>query len=76
MGVSCLNLSLKTNASISQINITTTQIIDIIQKYGTKKSHWCDDITVTMLQLCPTEVAVPLQLIFQKCVLRWLNTNY
>ena len=59
----------KTNASISQINITTTQIIDIIQKYSTKKSHDCDDIPVTMLQLCPTEVAVPLRLIFQKCVL-------
>ena len=59
----------KTNASISQINITTTQIIDIIQKYNTKKSHDCDDISVTMLQLCPTEVAVPLRLIFQKCVL-------
>ena len=59
----------KTNASISQINITTTQIIDIIQKYSTKKSHGCDDISVTMLQLCPTEVAVPLRLIFQKCVL-------
>ena len=48
----------KTNASISQINITTTQIIDIIQKCSTKKSHGCDDISVTMLQL-----------IFQKCVL-------
>ena len=59
----------KTNASISQINITTNQIIDIIQKHSTKKSHGCDDISVTMLQLCPTEVAVPLQFIFQKCVL-------
>ena len=59
----------KTNASISQINITTNQIIDIIQKHSTKKSHGCVDISVTMLQLCPTQVAVPLQLIFQKCVL-------
>ena len=59
----------QTNAAMSQINITTTQIIDIIQKYSTKKLHGCDDISVTMLQLCPTKVAVPLQLIFQKCVL-------
>ena len=62
----------KTNASISQINITTNQIIyiiQIIQKHSAKKSRGCDDISVAMLQLCPTEVAVPLQLIFQKCVL-------
>ena len=59
----------RTNASISQIIISNNQIIDIIQKYGTKKSHGCDDISVAMLQICASEVVVPLSLIFHKCLL-------
>ena len=66
----------KTNASISQINITTNQIFDIIQKHSTKKSHGCDDISVTMLQLCPTEIAVPLPLIFQKMRFNWRISRF
>ena len=56
------------NASLSHINITTVQIVDIIQKYSRNKAHGCDEISVAMLQLCATEVASPLSLIFQKCV--------
>ena len=59
----------QTNASISQISISTNQIIDIIQKYSTKKSHGCDDISVAMLQLCASKVALPLSLIFKECLL-------
>ena len=59
----------KTNASISYININVDQIVDIIQKYSSKKAHGCDDVSVAMLQLCASEVAIPLTLIFQKCII-------
>ena len=69
MVVSCLILSLEQiNVSISHINVNTDQIVDIIQKYSTKKAHGCDEISVAMLQLCAIEVALPLSLIFQKCL--------
>ena len=54
------------NASL--INITTDQIIDIIKKYNANKAHCHDGISVTMLQICAPEVAVPLDIIFRKCV--------
>ena len=50
----------KTNASISYININVDQIVDIIQKYSSKKAHGCDDVSVAMLQLCASEVAISL----------------
>ena len=59
----------KTNASISHININVDQIVDIIQKYSSKKAHGCDEMSVAMLQLCASEVAIPLTLIFQKCLI-------
>ena len=44
------------------------QIVDIIQKYSSKKANGCDEVSVAMLQLCASEVAIPLTLIFQKCI--------
>ena len=59
----------KTNASISHINITTNYIVNIIKKYNTKKAHASDEISVDMMvQLCAAEVAIPLSIIFTKCV--------
>ena len=58
----------KTNASIFSINITNDHIIDIIKKYNAKKAHGYDEISVAMLQLCAAEVAIPLGIIFRKCV--------
>ena len=59
----------RTDKSISHFDANTDQIVDIIQKYSTKKVQSCDEISVAMLQLCATEVALPLSLIFQKCLL-------
>ena len=59
---------LRTNASISHLDINTKYIVDIIKKYNTNKAHGYDEISVAMLQLCPEEIAIPLSLIFQKCV--------
>ena len=58
----------RTDISISYLDVNTDQIVNIIQKYSAKKANGCDEISVTMLQLCATEVALPLCLIFQKCL--------
>ena len=58
----------KTNKSISHFLITEKQIIDIISKLNANKSHRHYHISVAMLQLCPTQVAIPLYIIFQKCI--------
>ena len=58
----------RTNSSISHIVITRELIIDIINKFNPKKAHGYDQISVAMLQLCASEISIPLQLIFQKCI--------
>ena len=61
-------MTYKTNESIYHINITVDHIVDIISKMSSNKAGGCDMISVRMLQLCPLEVATPLQIIFQKCI--------
>ena len=58
----------KTNLSVYHINITINHIVDIINKMHPNKAGGYDEISVRMLQLCPVEVALPLQIIFQKCI--------
>ena len=58
----------RTDISISYLDVNTDQIVNIIQKYSAKKANGCDEISVDMLQLCATELALPLCLIFQKCL--------
>ena len=71
----------KISLSLSEITITTDQIVEIIQRYNSKKAHGFDEISVAMLQLCAREVALPLSLIFQKCATSgtlpdsWENAN-
>ena len=58
----------RANASLSHVNITHNQIVDIIQKCSAKKAIGCDEISVAMLHLYASEVAYPLRLIFQQCM--------
>ena len=51
---------LKTNASISSINITTLKIVYIIKKYTTNNANGFDDLSVAMLQFYACEIAKPL----------------
>ena len=64
-------VTLNTNASIYHAKITINNIVGIISKMSSKKAGGYDGISVTMLQLCATEVAKPLKTIFEKC----LNTG-
>ena len=64
------------NKSISHFIITEKQIIDIILKLNTNKSQGYDHISVAMLQLCPLQVAIPMQIIFQKCISSGTFSNF
>ena len=58
----------KTNESINNINIHIGIIISIINNMNSNKAGGYDGISIAMLQLGAPEVAIPLQIIFQKCI--------
>ena len=61
-------LSYRTNKVLSNIVIKQDEIVSIILKQNLRKAHGCDNVSMAMLKLCPNEIAVPLRLIFQKCI--------
>ena len=58
----------RTNSLLSNIIINPDEIVEIILKQKLKKAHGCDNISMAMLKLCPGEIAVPMSLIFQRCI--------
>ena len=68
IGITLPELISKTNSFISYILMSREQIIDI-NKFNPKKAHGYDQISVVMLPLCASEISIPLQLIFQKCII-------
>ena len=63
-----LNFISKTDASLSHVSVTRSQIINIIINVNSDKAHGCDGISVAMLKLCAVVVAIPLQIIFNDCI--------
>ena len=57
-----------TNASLSHFLVTKERIIEIVQNLNIKKAHGCDGISASMLKLCAAEIAVPLLIIFNRCI--------
>ena len=66
----------KTTASTQHFAISINNIINIINKMNPKKGGGHDGISISMLQLCVPEVSLPLQLIFQKCILTGMFPDY
>ena len=62
------NFAPKTDALLSHVSVTKEQIINIINRFSVNKAHGYDGISVSMLKLCASEVATPLQVIFQDCI--------
>ena len=62
------NFVSKTDASLHNVSVTTEYIINIINTLCSNKAHGYDGISVAMLKLCASEVAIPLQIIFQDCI--------
>ena len=63
-------IELKTNNNISDINISVQEISDIIQILHPNKTSEPDSISHQMLKLCPNNIALPLQIIFNKSFLQ------
>ena len=57
-----------TSKRISNISFGIEKIVDVINKLNSKKAHGFDGISISMLKLCPREVALPLSLIFKNCI--------
>ena len=62
------NFISKTDTSLYHVSVTKNRIINIIKNLNSNKAHGYDGISVTMLKLCASEVAIPLQIIFQDCI--------
>ena len=60
------NVISKTDASLSHVSVTRSQIVNIIN--NSNKAHGCDGISVAMLKLCAVVVAISLQIIFNDCI--------
>ena len=61
-------LKFRTSSLLSDIVISPDKIVEIIHSLNAKKAHGCDGISMAMLKLCPEEIAIPLSIIFQRCV--------
>ena len=48
--------------------MTKSQIVNIINNFNSNKAHSCDGISVAMIKSCASEVAIPLQIIFNDCI--------
>ena len=60
------DIELKTNNNITDINVSIQEISDIIQILHPNKASGPDVISHKMLKLCPNNIALPLQIIFNK----------
>ena len=55
------NFISKTDTSLYHVSVTKNHIINIIKNLNSTKAHGYDGISVTMLKLCASEVAIHLQ---------------
>ena len=67
-GSSLPPIKFRTNSVLSNIIINPDEIVELILKQKLHKAHGCDNISMAMLKLCPTEISIPLSIIFQHCI--------
>ena len=60
------DIELKSNNNITHLSVSVEDISDIIQILHPNKASGPDVISHKMLKLCPNEIALPLQIIFDK----------
>ena len=58
----------RTDNSLSNVDIHVADIVAIIDKLNPKKAHGVDGISIELLKKCKSEVALPLKMIFEKCL--------
>ena len=54
---------------LGDVVIQVTDIISIIDKLNPKKAHGIDGISIELIKKCKNEIALPLKIIFEKCLL-------
>ena len=57
------NFTAKIHALLSHISVTKNHILNLINNFNSNKTHDCDGIFVSMLNICPAEITTPLQII-------------
>ena len=60
------DIELKSNNNITHLSVSVEDISDIIQILHPNKASGPDVISHKLLKLCPNEIALPLQIIFDK----------
>ena len=58
----------RTNESLSTINFTEDDILNVIRKLDPSKTHGHDQISIRMVQICDKAICKPLHLIFSSCI--------
>ena len=58
----------KTDSTMESILVSVEKVEAIISKLNPKKAHGFDGISIPMLKMCISEVSIPLQKIFTKCL--------
>ena len=53
---------------LQNVPVEREKVLKLIRSLDSKKAHGCDDISVSMLKICDTEIVEPLCLIFEKCL--------
>ena len=74
----CLKL---TNNSLSNVDISSEDILNIIRTLNPNKAHGHDGISTRMLKICDESICKPLHIIFKNCIesgkfpLEWKKAN-
>ena len=50
------------------VHVDREKILNIIRSLNTKKAHGCDDISISMINICDSAIVEPLCLMFEKCL--------
>ena len=59
---------LKCPILLESVDVDKEKVLNIIRSLDPKKAHDCDDISISMIKICDSEIVEPLRLIFEKCL--------
>ena len=62
-------LRLRTDKTLSSLNISEDDIFAIIKSWNVNKSNGWDDLSIKMIKLCGKSIAYPLKLLFEASLL-------
>ena len=63
-----MTLTKKSHESLSTIDFSTDDILNIIRNLNPNKTHGRDMISIPMIKIYDTSICRPLKLIFQSCL--------